>query len=78
VRPTRSRTPGASPRVGWRQDWTNWALILAFPAVVAGAFIALPGGANVPVGGFVILVGFAAVPVGLIGKLVRWLRKQMR
>jgi serine/threonine protein kinase len=63
---------------GWRQDWTNWALILAFPVVVVGAFIALPGGTTVPVGGFVILIGFAAVPVGLIGKLARWLRKQMR
>ena len=85
--PNRTGAPPAGPtyppqnarsRAGWRQDWTNWALVLAFPVVVVGAFIALPGGATVPVGGFVILIGIAAVPVGLIGKLVRWLRKQVR
>jgi hypothetical protein len=74
----RQNAGSGAGKAGWRQDWTNWVLILAFPVVVVGAFIALPGGAAVPVGGFVILVGFAAVPVGLIGKLVRWLRRQMR
>jgi len=75
--PQRNARSGAGG-TGWRQDWTNWALILAFPVVVVGAFIALPGGNADVTGGFVILIGFAAVPVSLIAKLVRWLRRQMR
>jgi hypothetical protein len=73
--------PQSASRAGgarWRQDWTNWPLILAFPVVVVGVFIALPGGSADVIAGFVILLGFIAVPVGLIAKLVRWLGKQMR
>jgi serine/threonine protein kinase len=75
--PQQNARSGAG-RAAWRQDWTNWALMLAFPVVVVGVFIAIPGGSAVPVGGFVILIGFAAVPAALIAKMVRWLRRQMR
>jgi hypothetical protein len=56
----------------WRRDWTNWALILAFPVVVVGSFIAAGGAASL--GGFVILIGLLSVPVALVTKLVRWAR----
>ena len=57
---------------GWQGDWTNWALIFAFPVVVLGSFVA--AGGAVSLGGLVILIGLLSVPVALITKLIRWAR----
>jgi hypothetical protein len=77
-----ARPPGAAypqaqrPRAsdGWQGDWTNWALIFAFPVVVLGSFVA--AGGAVSLGGLVILIGLLSVPVALITKLIRWARRR--
>jgi len=72
--------PAPVPRAsrGWRQDWTNWALILALPVAITGPFIALIGGIADGIGGWVFFIGLLALPVALVTKLVRWVRRQMR
>jgi hypothetical protein len=61
----------------WQRDWTNWALILALPVMIAGARIALIGRAADSFAGLVFLIGFLAVPVALVTKLVRWIRPRV-
>jgi serine/threonine protein kinase len=62
----------------WRQDWTNWALILAFPVAFIGPVILVA--ANAPPGlvGSVFFIGVLGIPVGLVAKLARWLGKRTR
>ena len=61
----------------WQRDWTNWALILALPLMIAGVRIALLGRVADKGAGLVFLIGFLAIPVGLVTKLVRWLRQRL-
>jgi len=71
--------PAPVPRTSrsWQRDWTNWALILALPVMIAGARIALIGRAADSFAGLVFLIGFLAVPVALVTKLVRWIRPRV-
>jgi serine/threonine protein kinase len=76
-RPAAPPRPVPAARGGWQRDWTNWALILALPLMIAGARIALLGRTADKSAGLVFLIGFLAIPVALVTKLVRWMRQRL-